>query len=57
MSDDDDTDEGDACILGMWCMLIKMFVLLVQLHYFVKIPSGVTYNYVSVYPAEPCLSD
>ena len=42
MSDEDDTNEGVACILGMWCMLITMFVLLVQLYYYVKIPSGVT---------------
>ena len=50
ISEEDET-EGAACILEIWYMLITMFVLLVQIYNYVKIPSGKSFNYVSIFPA------
>ena len=48
---EEDTGDYEACILGIWCMLITIFVLLVQIYNYVRVPSGNSFNYVSAYPA------
>ena len=48
---EEDTSDYAACILVIWCMLITIYVLLVQIHTEVKILSGKSFNYVSVFPA------
>ena len=45
---EEDTGGYEACILGIRCMLITIFVLLVQIYNCVKVPSGISFNYVSV---------
>ena len=37
--------------LGIWCMVVTIFALRVQMYNFLKVPSGIFFNYVSVYPA------
>ena len=48
---EEDTGDYEACILGIGCMLITIFALLVHIYNYVKVPSGASFNYVSVYPA------
>ena len=48
---EEDTGDYEACILGIWCMLITIFVLLVQIYNCVKVPSGISFNNASVCPA------
>ena len=34
---EEDTGEYEACILGIWCMLITIFALIVQIYNYVKV--------------------
>ena len=51
MSEEDNTNEGAESIMGISCISITLFVFLMQLYYYVKVPSGFVCNYTSAYQA------